>query len=275
MAGAKGLLRMSCTHLSYTTPSIQSDEATTACRQMSERELPGEHSIRTVVAPPVSSLFFCFSSPRLILEVPPPVFTVDSFHSFIFLSAPRLFSLVRDQQARKPPLELAYVEPFWVHAGHGGPLPEYDWGQSSNTTEPAGQDGRAEQETSSAHIFHPPHHHAQENDNSLEDPGSQPANPISCHYCLATFRIPRDLNKHLKKHTRPYKCTEDQCTQAFEFQTGLDQHLKEMHDDNAPRYFCPWKDAGCKSKVAAHGTKRKTNLDRHVKNAHGGQQPPT
>ncbi|KAK4148380.1 hypothetical protein C8A00DRAFT_19780 [Chaetomidium leptoderma] len=88
-----------------------------------------------------------------------------------------------------------------------------------------------------------------------------------------TERLTHFISKHVKKHTRPYKCRIGQCNQAFELQTGLDRHLKEMHDSSAPRYFCPWRDAGCGSKVATEGTKRKENLNRHVKGAHKGQQP--
>jgi len=56
------------------------------------------------------------------------------------------------------------------------------------------------------------------------------------------------ISKHLKKHTRPYKCTIDTCNLAFKLQSGLD--------------------------VASEGTKRKENLSRHVKDANKEQQPP-
>ncbi|KAH6839462.1 hypothetical protein B0I37DRAFT_449386 [Chaetomium sp. MPI-CAGE-AT-0009] len=85
------------------------------------------------------------------------------------------------------------------------------------------------------------------------------------------FQTPRP--EHLKKHNRPYKCTAAQCDKAFQLQTGLDRHINEKHNDSAPRYFCPWRDAGCASKVARHGTTRKDNLNRHIKGAHKGQQP--
>lgn len=80
-------------------------------------------------------------------------------------------------------------------------------------------------------------------------------------------------SKHIKKHTKPYKCTIDTCPESFELQSGLDRHLQEMHDPNTARYFCPWRDSGCTSKVVREGTKRMANLNRHVNTAHGGQQP--
>jgi len=77
-------------------------------------------------------------------------------------------------------------------------------------------------------------------------------------------------SKHVKKHTKPYNCTV--CHEAFELKTGLNRHIQEMHDPNTPRYYCPWKDFGCTSKIAREGTKRSENLNRHVNTAHGGQQ---
>ncbi|KAK0619716.1 hypothetical protein B0T14DRAFT_519722 [Immersiella caudata] len=77
----------------------------------------------------------------------------------------------------------------------------------------------------------------------------------------------------MKKHTKPYKCDVGTCSEAFELQSGLNRHRQEMHDPNAQRYYCPWRDFGCRSKLAREGTKREANLDRHVQTAHGGQQP--
>ncbi|KAK3937130.1 hypothetical protein QBC46DRAFT_17221 [Diplogelasinospora grovesii] len=84
--------------------------------------------------------------------------------------------------------------------------------------------------------------------------------------------------KHMKRHTRPYKCTVPACTaKGFELQSGLDRHVKEKHPETlqyVQRYFCPFRDnGGCRSKLAIKGTTRSDNVDRHVEWVHRGQRP--
>lgn len=89
-----------------------------------------------------------------------------------------------------------------------------------------------------------------------------------CPKCDSAFYRTCDYNKHLKKHTRPFKCAHDGCTMEFQYNKDLTRHNLNMHQ-TGPKvlYCCPLKT--CKaSNSGGHGFVRKDNLRRHIKNQH-------
>jgi hypothetical protein len=95
---------------------------------------------------------------------------------------------------------------------------------------------------------------------------------LRCSECGLTFPKPYLLNKHRKKHNPPFKCTIDQCEQAFQFKKDLKRHQDARHTQSADGVVllcCPY--SGCKfSSESGYGSSRKDNLRRHIRNQHGG-----
>lgn len=174
-------------------------------------------------------------------------------------------------------------------------MPEYDWGPSSSTVVPAGQDGGAHVEiwpnaqhveytTISYQSLQPTQHSndaLQEPSSSAETSALSAANEIvgdafQCQECLQTFPKRHILNRHSKqKHSRPLKCTIGTCSAAFGFKKDLDRHIRSRHPGAiqiSSRFYCPYE--GCKySTGQGDGFSRKDNLDRHIRMLHSEYIP--
>jgi uncharacterized C2H2 Zn-finger protein len=184
-----------------------------------------------------------------------------------------------------------YVEPDWVYTGHGGPLPEYDWGPASGPQSgpftPAGQvDGVHEEEwysTAQTDVESDRLHHSQQHNTSPQESDHVTnASDISatnitpnttalfeCEECSATFPKRHIFNKHMKKHYPPFPC--DDCNKAFRYRKDLTRHCNSIHPETVdePKVsFCPVH--GCKySTERSTGSTRGDNLRRHIRTQHG------
>jgi len=173
-----------------------------------------------------------------------------------------------------------------LQTGYGGPLPEYDWspyaGSSSEHVEPAGQvDGEnGEDWPSIAQYDHEPRfNHSLQNTTSSQDSNAigeevnfsttLDSDLFQCEECPKTFPQRWLLNKHMKKHFRPFPCGD--CDKAFVFSKDLDRHRENKHPETVgglTLFFCPVE--GCKhSAERSTGTTRKDNMKRHIKTRHG------
>lgn len=85
------------------------------------------------------------------------------------------------------------------------------------------------------------------------------------------------ISKHMDKHDRPYKCTEDGCQKlpGFTYSGGLLRHQREVHNHHGgPKnsFHCPH--ATCK-RHNGKGFSRLENLNEHLRRVHtqngGGQ----
>ncbi|KAK5018089.1 hypothetical protein LTR39_001181 [Cryomyces antarcticus] len=77
-------------------------------------------------------------------------------------------------------------------------------------------------------------------------------------------------SKHMDKHDRPYKCTEQGCEklQGFTYSGGLLRHEREvhkMHGGAKEPLMCPYLD--CK-RSSGQGFTRKENLNEHIRRVH-------
>ncbi|TKA59748.1 hypothetical protein B0A49_12035 [Cryomyces minteri] len=77
-------------------------------------------------------------------------------------------------------------------------------------------------------------------------------------------------SKHMDKHDRPYKCTEQGCEklQGFTYSGGLLRHEREvhkMHGGAKEPLMCPYSD--CK-RSSGQGFTRRENLTEHVRRVH-------
>jgi len=89
-----------------------------------------------------------------------------------------------------------------------------------------------------------------------------------CEYCGQSFSRHCDLNRHRKKHTRPYKCLDPSCAMrqiAFADRKDLTRHQSKH---NGRRFYCPHTDCGNSLGGALGGFSRKDNLKRHVTTKH-------
>lgn len=84
-----------------------------------------------------------------------------------------------------------------------------------------------------------------------------------CRFCSRRFRRPCDLTKHMKTHTRPYKCPEPQC-KYFEVgwptEKERDRHVNDKHSKNPKLYHCEF---GC-----GYQSKRESNCKQHMEKTH-------
>ncbi|KLO86236.1 uncharacterized protein FFNC_04587 [Fusarium fujikuroi] len=91
--------------------------------------------------------------------------------------------------------------------------------------------------------------------------------PQKCHEpgCNKEFKRPRDLNKHKKTHSRPWKCPVPTCkyhTYGWVTEDDMDHHYREEHSETPAFYECVFKPCPYKSK-------RETNCKEHMEKAHG------
>jgi len=121
--------------------------------------------------------------------------------------------------------------------------------------------------------FYPEQHVSQRNEGPSV-PHHTPENKHACDSCFKTFRIPRDLNKHKKTHTRPHQCAD--CEEGFAARKDLTRHINSRHPESAAgtgtRFLCPV--LGCE-RSHGDGFPRKDTLQRHVNAKHShtsGQQ---
>jgi predicted RNA-binding Zn-ribbon protein involved in translation (DUF1610 family) len=77
---------------------------------------------------------------------------------------------------------------------------------------------------------------------------------FTCDQCHREFQAQGQLNRHLKSHSKPYKC--EKCDKGFALKLDLVRHAKARHIDQSTYYDCP--NAGCSFK-----SPRRDNLARH------------
>ncbi|KAF2454609.1 hypothetical protein BDY21DRAFT_373880 [Lineolata rhizophorae] len=95
--------------------------------------------------------------------------------------------------------------------------------------------------------------------------------PHECLECGEEFSHFYKLNRHTKRHTRPYVCQHAGCSRAFTLPKDLRRHLRTHATGvtRIPACYCPVPTCECSVK----GFTRKDNLLRHMKRAHGVSGP--
>ncbi|KAL2353661.1 hypothetical protein BJ546DRAFT_846016, partial [Cryomyces antarcticus] len=103
------------------------------------------------------------------------------------------------------------------------------------------------------------------------EPPRNSQNKIICAKCARlVFDRKCEWSKHMDKHDRPYKCTEQGCEklQGFTYSGGLLRHEREvhkMHGGAKEPLMCPYLD--CK-RSSGQGFTRKENLNEHIRRVH-------
>ncbi|GAB1213799.1 hypothetical protein ATERTT37_002952 [Aspergillus terreus] len=88
-----------------------------------------------------------------------------------------------------------------------------------------------------------------------------------CDFCGQIFARPCDLTKHMKTHTRPFKCSVPECkyyTYGFPTEKEKDRHFNDKHNPDPEPYECDL--GGCN-----YRSKRLSNLKQHKEKKHGWQ----
>jgi hypothetical protein len=96
---------------------------------------------------------------------------------------------------------------------------------------------------------------------------------IVCRTCRSEFSKQGELNRHVKKHERPYKCSKVDCkyhTTGFQYNKDKQRHEEERHPEmlrfpSIMEYVCAR--YGC-FKGSEYKTKRMQNMIRHLKTRH-------
>ena len=97
------------------------------------------------------------------------------------------------------------------------------------------------------------------------DHDAQSDDSSSCEVCGRLFSRHCDKNKHVKAHTREFKCPIDTCkyhTHGFPTQKESDRHFNDKHASSPPMY-------SCKFQPCAYRSKRESNCKQHMEKAHG------
>lgn len=85
--------------------------------------------------------------------------------------------------------------------------------------------------------------------------GCTRAKIFPCRFCDKSFRHKNDIDNHERKHTgeKPYKCHYEGCERAFSIKSGLQTHIKVVHQNF--RFQCDECEAEFSSSVARRNHK--------------------
>lgn len=86
-----------------------------------------------------------------------------------------------------------------------------------------------------------------------------------CQSCGKQYTRHCDLNKHVKTHSRPFKCPIEACrysTFGWPTEKELDRHYNDKHSKEPQTFACLWHD--CK-----YSSKRESNCKQHMEKVHG------
>lgn len=88
---------------------------------------------------------------------------------------------------------------------------------------------------------------------------------FSCHSCGKQYTRVCDLNKHLKTHSRPFRCPVNGCryhTFGWPTEKELDRHYNDKHSTEPRVFSCLWHDCD-------YTSKRDSNCKQHMEKVHG------
>lgn len=86
-----------------------------------------------------------------------------------------------------------------------------------------------------------------------------------CQSCGKQYTRHCDLNKHVKTHSRPFKCPVvgcRYCTFGWPTEKELDRHYNDKHSREPQTFACLWH--GC-----TYSSKRESNCKQHMEKVHG------
>lgn len=85
-----------------------------------------------------------------------------------------------------------------------------------------------------------------------------------CQSCGKQYPRLCDLNKHIKTHSRPFKCPVQDCryyTWGWPTEKELDRHYNDKHSTELRTFSCLWHDCN-------YSTKRESNCKQHMEKVH-------
>lgn len=86
-----------------------------------------------------------------------------------------------------------------------------------------------------------------------------------CKDCKKEFKRPCDLTKHEKTHSRPWKCTMENCKYyelGWPTEKERDRHVTDKHSNPLPQFKCLYP-------PCTYASKRESNCKQHMEKAHG------
>lgn len=90
---------------------------------------------------------------------------------------------------------------------------------------------------------------------------------FNCASCGKQYIRLCDLNKHIKTHSRPFKCPVESCRYydcGWPTEKELDRHFNDKHSTKPRTFSCLWYDCN-------YSTKRESNCKQHMEKVHGYQ----
>jgi len=157
------------------------------------------------------------------------------------------------------PFQKSSVEASWMDDGYPLPPPE----NSSNIVKAPSAEN--EPESSKEHIPELADDHETLRSMARRKKGAQPEIQ-KCTFpdCNKEFKRPVDLTKHIKTHTRPFKCPEASCkyaTEGWPTEKERDRHVNDKHTTPTPMYACQFPECPYRSK-------RESNVQQHMVKVH-------
>lgn len=86
-----------------------------------------------------------------------------------------------------------------------------------------------------------------------------------CQSCGKQYTRHCDLNKHVKTHSRPFRCPVKACrysTFGWPTEKELDRHYNDKHSTEPQTFACLWHDC-------TYSSKRESNCKQHMEKVHG------
>ena len=104
-------------------------------------------------------------------------------------------------------------------------------------------------------------------DAALDDPAPR-AKRVSCRICFKTMDRPCDLKKHEKRHSRPWGCTDANCTKTFGSKNDWKRHENSQHYQ-LETWRCHEPSATSKINQCAMIFSRRDPFQAHLRKDHG------
>lgn len=86
-----------------------------------------------------------------------------------------------------------------------------------------------------------------------------------CDKCAKTYLKRWQLNRHLKRHEKPFRCNASECNSAFALRKDLRRHMKEVHLD----FTSEGDILKCIYQSCNFSSTRRDTLKRHLQRVHG------
>lgn len=91
-----------------------------------------------------------------------------------------------------------------------------------------------------------------------------PSTLFQCDKCFKSYPKKWQLNRHLKRHEKPFRCNSSECNAAFALRKDHRRHMKQVH----PGFASEGDMLRCLFQTCAFSSTRRDTLKRHLQEVH-------